>query len=115
MIPPFFIQPQVENAIKHGFNDEGKKNILLIQIQEKDAMIVITIEDNGQGRENAQEKNIFTQSGTKKGNLLTKERIDNLNKLNYESSYQVEDLLVDGKPGGTRVTLEFEREKLIKE
>jgi hypothetical protein len=114
-IPPFFIQPQVENAIKHGFSERDSPYLIKIKLEEINGMVKITIEDNGKGRKFAQGQSVYAKAGTKKGNLLTRERIDNLNKLNYQSSYVVEDLFTDGAPSGTKVTIEFNREKLVEE
>jgi hypothetical protein len=114
-IPPFFIQPQVENAIKHGFSQQGSSYSIKIKLEEYVETIRIIIEDNGKGRQFIQSHNPYANTSTKKGNLLTRERIENLNKLNYKSTYKIEDLYTEGKASGTRVTLEFNHEKLIAE
>ncbi len=52
-VPPLLLQPFVENAIWHGLRQkEGNKN-LWIGIKEKNEYIIIEIEDNGVGREQA--------------------------------------------------------------
>ena len=54
-IPPFLIQPFVENAILHGFSvKEGPGNIWLDIVAEQNR-IKITIKDDGIGREKAME------------------------------------------------------------
>lgn len=110
MIPPFFIQPQIENAIKHGLLSREKGGHIHIAFAGSGNGVKITIEDNGIGRKAASKQTRLRQENTKKGNFITQERIDNLNKLNYKSSYQIEDLLQGGKSIGTRVILEFENE-----
>jgi hypothetical protein len=49
-IPPFFIQPQVENAIKHGLLNTDNNNRIDINVSRKANKIVIAIKDNGIGR-----------------------------------------------------------------
>lgn len=110
-VPPFFIQPQVENAIKHGLLNAENKSRINIIVSLEGNKIKISVEDNGVGREAAKRKNIYAQTNTKKGNFLTEERIENLNKLSHNSRFYIEDLYKDGEPKGTRVTLEFELEK----
>lgn len=54
-VPPFLIQPFVENAILHGFSTKGQPgNVWLDIVQEQDR-IKITIKDDGVGRAKALE------------------------------------------------------------
>jgi tetratricopeptide (TPR) repeat protein len=48
-IPPMLIQPFVENAIKHGFNNLDYKGLLQLKFEEKDSVLHIEITDNGIG------------------------------------------------------------------
>ncbi len=52
MVPPFFLQPIVENAIIHGFQNDSKDNILIIEIVFNDKLLEIRIVDNGVGYNN---------------------------------------------------------------
>lgn len=49
MIPPFTLQPLVENAIHHGIRDMEHGCIIKISLQSVDQEIEIRIEDNGKG------------------------------------------------------------------
>lgn len=48
-IPPMLIQPFIENAIKHGFQDMEHKGLLRISVSDKDNWVEFIIEDNGVG------------------------------------------------------------------
>lgn len=110
-IPSMLLQPFVENAIRHGIrykqNGTGRVNI---RIQQDEENMVITIEDNGIGREAAarykSEQHIEYQS---KGITLTQKRIDILNAANTE---KIDRRIIDlkdemGQPAGTKVVLSF--------
>ncbi|NER16782.1 tetratricopeptide repeat-containing sensor histidine kinase [Spongiivirga citrea] len=49
MIPPFLIQPFVENCVKHGFSDMIENGRITITLKEKNQFLNIQIEDNGIG------------------------------------------------------------------
>ncbi len=48
-IPPMMIQPFLENAIKHGFQNSKKSGELTIKVVENEESIEFIIEDNGVG------------------------------------------------------------------
>lgn len=48
-IPPMIVQPFIENAIKHGFKNLGRKGFLSITITDKISHIEFIVEDNGNG------------------------------------------------------------------
>jgi ligand-binding sensor domain-containing protein len=109
-IPPMFIQPYVENAILHGImhkKDDGK---ITIDISEgKDgSTLIISIEDDGVGREYAMKKK--QESGIQhksRGMLITKERLAILNEQHKENvSVKIVDLKdQEGKAIGTKVII----------
>lgn len=105
MIPPFFLQPKIENAIKHGIRglDQGGKIDIKLNIGEK--LISASIVDNGIGRLAAKERNQFQNANTNKGFELTKDRLEQLIKLGYEASLHIKDLYDGAKPSGTQVEL----------
>lgn len=49
MVPPFILQPLVENAVHHGFRDKDTDCELTISIVQKGSYINITVIDNGRG------------------------------------------------------------------
>ena len=49
MIPPFTLQPIVENAIHHGIKDMEKGSIIKVTVQGFADEIEIKVEDNGKG------------------------------------------------------------------
>lgn len=104
-IPPMIIQPFVENAIKHGFSNLQEKGVLKIRFQEKEDVLICTIDDNGIGREKAalqkKKKKFYHKS---LGHVLVFDRIKILNKIGYEISHDVID-----KTKGTRVQLKFSK------
>nr|MBA2250242.1 histidine kinase [Chitinophagaceae bacterium] len=107
-LPPLLIQPYVENAIWHGLmqkTESGNLDITITQHQEN--ILQVIIEDNGIGREKANE--LKSKSATKHksfGMQITRDRIDIVNMLfNIEATIQFEDLHKNGKASGTRVTL----------
>ena len=107
-IPTFFIQPQIENAIKHGLRNSDRKGLLNIKVNQIEDSIVIEIRDNGIGREKSLLINSMTNDNTNKGIELTRKRVDQLNKQGYKTSYTIEDLKdSDGKATGTSVKLKF--------
>lgn len=54
MLPPFTIQPLVENAVKHGILSRSKGGRVTIRIRSCREDVEVTVEDNGAGLEPAQ-------------------------------------------------------------
>ena len=48
-LPPLTVQPLVENAIKHGFIEQGKSGSVRLRTERKGQKILITIMDDGAG------------------------------------------------------------------
>lgn len=48
-IPPFTLQPIVENAIHHGINDREKDSMIKMTVKNLGSEIEISVEDNGKG------------------------------------------------------------------
>jgi LytS/YehU family sensor histidine kinase len=104
-IPSLFIQPYVENAIKHGLLHKQGDKKLIIDFNIESNFLKITIEDNGVGRARAQEINKAShKSFSTKAN---QERIKLYkNKLNLDITVITEDLKdANNKAIGTRVII----------
>ncbi len=107
-IPPMIIQPFIENAILHGLIHSKEPGHISLDLQLREHFIFCTIEDNGVGRKKAME--IKEASGIKRksrGMIITRERLEILNKQNKEQfAVKVIDLKDnEGNPSGTRVEI----------
>ena len=108
-LPPFILQPYVENAIWHGLMqmEDDKHGMLVIQISQKGNMLLCSIEDNGIGREKAEELSRNSGKHTSLGTRITETRIDLINQL-YNSKMNVlyKDINdAENKATGTRVEI----------
>ncbi len=84
-LPPMIIQPYIENAVKHGLlHKKGAKNLSVI-FACATKNIVVTIEDNGIGRERSAQLNAIRQDKHKSfASEATKKRLE---LLNHERSH----------------------------
>ncbi|MEM1218199.1 MAG: histidine kinase [Bacteroidota bacterium] len=79
-VPSFFLQPLVENAIRHGLAPSTDNGWLRIEShREKDDRIVLRVEDNGKGSPHGQEALLAKGIGLRN----VKERLDLLYKDGY--------------------------------
>jgi tetratricopeptide (TPR) repeat protein len=108
MIPPMLLQPFVENAIWHGLmQKEGEGTITIDMAMKNEELLMITIEDDGIGREKAAELKSKSATHKSHGLKVTSQRIEMMNKLN-SSGAQVTIVDLKDEPGlaaGTRVVL----------
>lgn len=107
-VPPMVLQPFIENAIWHGLVPSPSANKKLnIHLNIMDNKLVISIEDNGVGRQH--KKNLTGTTHKSMGVEITEDRIALFNKINQAHlQVQTEDLLDDGQqPSGTRVNLQI--------
>jgi len=104
-IPGMLIQIYVENAIIHGLSPlKDRRGFLKISFKIKDNMLKCTIKDNGVGREF--HKNKSESIHVSKGMLISKKRLEILNRKTEESPMFIEDLVDNnGKGIGTKVIL----------
>jgi tetratricopeptide (TPR) repeat protein len=107
-VPTMLIQPYVENSICHGLMPAEGKGFIGIDLKLKKEYILCTIEDNGIGREAAQEKKKKSSDNHNSlGTLITNSRLDLVNAL-YGTSLKTiyTDLKNEkGEPMGTRVEI----------
>jgi LytS/YehU family sensor histidine kinase len=105
-VPPMLTQPFIENAIEHGIRNLGSKGKIDIRFIRRDDKILLEIEDNGIGREKAEEL-LRQRDKTHKSmaTAITLERIVVLNrKLKRKISLEIVDMKDDhGEAKGTRV------------
>ena len=110
VIPPFILQPFVENAINHGLRyKEGPGNIAIKIREAGTAGLLITIEDDGVGRRRAAELYDGQYDNQRlHGTQITESRLRLLNKAGEAVRYKAEvvDLYDEtGKGCGTRVEI----------
>jgi ligand-binding sensor domain-containing protein len=108
-IPSMLIQPFVENAIWHGLVHKADKGKLIVKLEQKQSLIVCTIEDNGIGRKKAEEyKKHEPRQHKSYGMQITKERLELLNEQrhNDDLSFIVTDMVDDQQNAlGTKVEI----------
>lgn len=106
-IPKMLIQNFVENAVKHGLSHLKKDGLLRINVQQQHKHLLISITDNGIGREKA--KTLQT-NGTEKGLKLMQQMTSLYKKLKGVSiSFSITDLKDEkGEATGTQVRLKIE-------
>jgi ligand-binding sensor domain-containing protein len=108
LVPPFIIQPFIENSIWHGLMNREGAGILKIRITPDGNILRCIVEDNGVGRQQAAEmegKNVFGMPS--KGISITETRLKlfdaknaRTNPINYTDLYDP-----NGVPEGTRVEI----------
>lgn len=110
-LPPVFIQPFVENAIKHGLlNKEPLGGKLSIRFEQHDQHLRCTIEDDGVGRQkSAQIQAQRNPAHRSFSTHLVEERVALFNQQQKSKMYlTVTDLIDDQqRPCGTRVEIQI--------
>lgn len=107
-IPSMLIQPYIENSIWHGLMHKRGRGQIVVKLEQQEHHIKCIVEDNGIGREKAKEfksKNKVTHKSV--GMMITKERLEILNKVNKSDlSIKIIDKKdKDNNPCGTRVEI----------
>jgi ligand-binding sensor domain-containing protein len=101
MIPPLIIQPFIENAIWHGIRLKEGNGEISITLRQKGNSLLVSIEDNGVGRERAKALRNSSFKVESMGVSITEERLSYFNKSKIDN-VEYEDLPGDG---GTKVKL----------
>ncbi|MBX2870492.1 MAG: histidine kinase [Saprospiraceae bacterium] len=107
-IPPMLIQPFVENAVWHGLRYKEDMGLLEVHVADKEDHILVTVQDNGIGRERSKALKTKNQSQYRSTGLRNaQERIQLINQL-YEKQYElsVEDAHEQGDVG-TLITIKI--------
>ncbi len=110
-VPPLIIQPYVENSIWHGLmNKKQNDGLLTINLTQDQSYLIISVEDNGVGREAAaklKSKDVRNQKSF--GMNITKDRLKYINfNFNEKTDLQVIDLKNnDQNPIGTKVIVKI--------
>jgi LytS/YehU family sensor histidine kinase len=109
-IPTMLIQPFVENSISHGVMPCEYKGLIKIDLKLEDEYLTCVIEDNGIGREAAQEKKRRSESNHNSlGTQIVSSRLDLVNSLYGTSLKTIYTDLKNskGEPEGTRVEIQI--------
>ncbi len=106
-IPPFIIQPFVENSIWHGLVNLDRPGWVQIDFRKEKNQLLVTVQDNGIGRRQAQTNTRRSIDSDSKGILLVADRLKVLSKLyNADMTFSITDLYSEqGEPMGTRVEI----------
>ena len=110
-IPPMLLQPYVENAVWHGMRYKAEKGLLHIHFSQKDAhTAVITVTDDGVGRERSKDMKTENQKKQKsKGMGNINKRIAILNEMYGDRvDVVITDVFENGE--GTKVTLTLKKD-----
>ena len=106
LVPATIVQPFVENALVHGLFHKKESGHLSIDIRYKNETVIITIEDNGIGREAARglsNKKIHRSRGME----IIDDKFEILRKTeDFDASYKIEDIKEENLTG-TRVILKL--------
>jgi len=104
LIPSLFLQPFIENAIRHGLMHSKSNKKLRLRIQEKEFGLEAVIEDNGIGRLASNEIN--TEQRPDHISFATKAIQDRIEILKEANKMDI-DLQIEDLPQGTRVVINF--------
>ncbi|MGH2645215.1 MAG: histidine kinase, partial [Chitinophagaceae bacterium] len=91
LIPPLIIQPFIENAIWHGIRSKEGDGEISITIHRENGVLLVTITDNGVGREKAKALRNGNFKMQSMGVSITQERLSYFNKSTIEN-VEYEDL-----------------------
>ena len=112
MVPKLFLQPIVENAIKHGLSPQSKPGFIMISGEQNDEFTEITVEDTGAGMTREALEGLERQmKGDKEpsGDHIGLANVSARIRLKYGEEYGVS---ISSRQGqGTKVTVRLPGEK----
>ena len=108
-VPPMLIQPFIENAVWHGLRYKEGKGNLGVTINQVDNTLIVSIKDDGIGRENSKALKTANQKKYKSTGLENVSRRIALINETYNKNYEisVEDVNSDAKETGTWVRIKI--------
>ena len=106
LIPPLLIQPFIENCIWHGLMQSSRPGLIELTIRAEETLLLISIEDNGIGRDKTRLEN-RSKGHESVGVTLTTDRLRYFNEgFSIDTPLRIIDLFDNfGQPAGTRVEL----------
>lgn len=111
-VPPLILQPYLENAVWHGLRYREQGGQLHFKVQSRDSHVVVTIKDNGIGRQQSAALKTAHQKAQKSTGIQnTKRRAALLDEL-YRQKIQVDiqNSTDDTSYPGTTVRIKFPKE-----
>ncbi|HGR5674741.1 TPA: sensor histidine kinase [Streptococcus pneumoniae] len=103
VLPKLVLQPLVENALYHGIKEKEGQGHIKLSVQKQDSGLVIRIEDDGVGFQDAGDS---SQSQLKRGGVGL-QNVDQRLKLHFGANYQMK---IDSRPQkGTKVEIYINR------
>ncbi|TCP21660.1 two-component system LytT family sensor kinase/two-component system sensor histidine kinase LytS [Scopulibacillus darangshiensis] len=112
LLPPFTVQPLVENAIRHGFSNTKEKGTIDIIINHSEDKLTLTIADDGTGvtKDKASalgEMKVASETGNGSALFNIKERLSAL--YGCEGSIQIDSEKGTGMRVVVKVPLQYEK------
>lgn len=106
-LPCMMLQPIVENSIVHGIIPKKEKGKITIDLVKENEMLMVTVVDNGIGREAAAKQKEKYAKHKSFATQIMRDRIDIINYYNEKKlKFLIEDLFHNnGIAAGTKVTL----------
>lgn len=91
LIPPFILQPLIENFLLHGFKQNSNDNIIEIKMCEKNETLWIEIEDNGKGisKDKLEQIKCKLDKGESSTNSIGLINVNERIRLKYGTNYGV--------------------------
>ena len=107
IIPKLLLQPIVENAIIHGFEDRRDGHIEISAETEDDRMLVITVTDNGKGISDEMIRILQDKDPEQLSGHLGLSHVGTILRIYYgdECGIRAEKLMKDGKVTGTKMII----------